>query len=161
LREDTTASSDIANTPFNRVRATMMAISKTSMDQGFRIGDLAAGGTDWRQKSRARGGSIDKRLINRPLINRPRGREGTVSGGSELLLIRSPAGKGAEELHRRCCSRHNVRCHAIRQAPIPEAHPGSPVTAAIGSPDKLDRKLVVPQTIMRLWSRDHHTVVPL
>src|SRR3954464_6452116 len=99
----------------------MMAISKTSMDQGFRNGDLATSGTDWRRKSRARGGSIDKRLIDRPPINRPGRHEGTVSGGSELLLIRSPAGKGAEELHRRCCSCHNVRCHTIRQAPMPEA----------------------------------------
>src|SRR3954447_22719418 len=79
LRDDTTASSDIAKTPFKRVKATMMAISKTSMDQGFRKGDRAAAGTDWRREGRCQGGNS----INRHPLNRTEGFDGTVSGGSE------------------------------------------------------------------------------
>jgi hypothetical protein len=95
----------------------MMAISKTSMDQGFRVGDLAASGTDWRLESRTRGGSIDRRLIDRPLINRPRRHEGTVSGGSELLLIRSPAGKARRNSI--VAAAHTIMCDAIRSGKHP------------------------------------------
>jgi hypothetical protein len=54
-------------------------------------------------------------------------------------------------------------CDAKRSGKRPSRmlNPGSPTTATIGNPDKLGRKLVVSQTIIRLWSRHHHTVVPL